>query len=75
MLQGKTAEDFECPICCNFCAEPIMTPCKHQFCLECSKQEAKAGMACPLCRKHFDKAFVPVVEFEERKDKLVKAKQ
>ena len=88
-MTGKSAEDFECPICCNFIAQPIMTPCKHMFCLTCSRQVAKAGMACPLCRIYFDKSFVPVVdadlqkklaegfqnEFEERKDELLKLNQ
>lgn len=80
---------YECPVCLDFCAEPVMTPCKHLFCLSCQKKIQKDGMKCPLCRAHFDKAFVPVVdidlqqklaeqyteEFEERKQELIALKQ
>ena len=84
-LPKKTESDYECPVCYEVCAEPVMTPCKHFFCLVCQKQVMKNGMCCPLCRAHFDKLFVPQVDtvfqkeimenakdaFEARKEKLI----
>lgn len=30
-------DDYECPICLTFCVQPVLTPCKHLFCLPCHK--------------------------------------
>ena len=63
--QGKTTkEDYECPVCMEFCAQPVVTPCKHFFCLPCQKNLMNKGMTCPLCRSVFDKLFVPVVDHD-----------
>ena len=84
---GTRRDDYECPICLELCAQPVITPCKHFFCFACQKAVVEMGMTCPLCRAHFDKLFVPVVdkdfqkriakemgsEFEERKAELEKA--
>ena len=47
---GKTMDDYECPICLEFCTQPVITPCKHFFCHKCAKSVANMGMTCPLCR-------------------------
>ena len=57
-----SASDFECPICYNFLAEPVSTPCKHNFCYKCAVDIAKLGMPCPMCRKEFDRLFVPKID-------------
>ena len=76
----------ECPVCLELCAQPVKAPCKHTVCFDCSKRMTQMGMTCPMCRQHFDKLFVPVVdkelqdeiakvsgsEFEERKAQLQK---
>jgi hypothetical protein len=59
---GKTMDDYECPICLEFCTQPILTPCKHFFCHKCAKTVQNMGMTCPLCRRQFDKFFVPKVD-------------
>ena len=61
---GKTIDDYECPICLEFCTQPVITPCKHFFCHKCSKAVQNMGMTCPLCRRQFDKFFVPKVDKE-----------
>ena len=82
---NKQASDYECPICMEICAEPIVTPCGHFFCLQCQTTVTSLGMACPLCRVHFRRSFVPVVDkklqqeirsnaaeaFEKRKQELI----
>ena len=60
----KTVSDYECPVCLSLCAEPVLTACKHFFCLQCSKAVMKMGMTCPLCRAEFDKNFVPAVDLK-----------
>ena len=62
--RGSMRDDYECPICLCFTAEPVVTPCKHLFCFQCSKQMTQMGSTCPLCRANFDKLFVPVVNKE-----------
>ena len=52
----------ECPVCLELCAQPVQAPCKHTVCYNCSKRMIEMGMTCPLCRAHFDKLFVPVVD-------------
>ena len=54
----------ECPVCLEFCAKPVVAPCKHTVCFDCSKRLTEMGMTCPLCRAHFDKLFIPVVDRE-----------
>ena len=56
--------DNECPVCLEFCAKPVKAPCKHTVCFDCSKRLTSMGMTCVLCRAHFDKLFVPVVDKE-----------
>ena len=29
--------NYECPVCLEFCAEPVKTPCGHFMCLQCQK--------------------------------------
>ena len=43
----------ECLICRNQMKNPLVLPCKHQFCKSCVRQLAKAvsgNNGCPLCR-------------------------
>ena len=77
--------NHECSVCLELCAQPVKLPCKHAVCFDCSKRITEMGMTCPLCRAHFDKLFIPVVDkalqeqialeagyqFEERKAQLV----
>ena len=34
------------------------------MCFGCHKRVVSMGMTCPMCRAHFDKLFVPVVDKE-----------
>ena len=61
-VKGAQRDDYECPICLRLCAQPVLTPCKHFMCFQCSKRVIGAGMTCPMCRAHFDKLFVPSVD-------------
>ena len=54
--------DKECPVCLTLCVQPCRLPCKHVMCMDCSKQITKMGMTCPMCRAHFDKLFIPVLD-------------
>ena len=83
-VSGAQRDNYECPVCLELCAQPVLTPCKHMMCFNCQKKLAQAGMTCPMCRAHFDKLFVPQVDadlqreiaeamgaqFEERKMEL-----
>ena len=83
-MVGSTRDDYECPVCLELCAQPVLTPCKHFMCFQCHKRCVEMGMTCPMCRSHFDKHFVPQVDadlqqeiaekmghlFEERKQEL-----
>ena len=83
-VRGAQRDDYECPVCLELCAQPVLTPCKHMMCIGCQKKIAQAGVPCPMCRAHFDKLFVPQVDqdlqreiaeamgaqFEERKQEL-----
>jgi len=58
--EKKQNENYKCPICFEFYADPVKTPCAHYFCLDCSKKIMASGRSsCPMCRAYFDKAFVP----------------
>ena len=59
---GAGRDDYECPVCLELCAQPVLTPCKHFMCFPCNKRVVSAGMTCPMCRAHFDKLFVPQVD-------------
>ena len=59
---GAGRDNYECPVCLELCAQPVLTPCKHFMCFQCNKRVVAAGMTCPMCRAHFDKLFVPQVD-------------
>ena len=61
---GSTRDDYECPVCLELCAQPVVTPCKHFMCFQCHKRVVEAGMTCPMCRAHFDKLFIPQIDRE-----------
>eukprot|EP00347_Sterkiella_histriomuscorum_P019741 403340466 len=83
----KQFRDYECPICYELIAEPVVTMCKHLFCLSCQNQVLQQNKVCPMCRKAFTKAFIPQIdkkiqqkiqdqfpqEFEKRKVSLIQA--
>ena len=58
----KGLHDYECPIDYELCAQPVVLPCKHTVCLDCSRKIIELGLTCPLCRAHFDKLFVPAID-------------
>ena len=62
-ILGKV-DDYECPVCLELCAQPVITPCKHYMCYACSKRVVQQGMTCPMCRAHFDRNFVPMIDKE-----------
>lgn len=64
----KTKSDYECPICLDLIAEPVRTPCNHLFCLSCQKQVIKLNSVCPMCRRQFDREFVPIVDQRTQED-------
>ena len=61
-ILGAQRDDYECPVCLELCAQPVLTPCKHFMCFQCHKRVVEAGMTCPMCRAHFDKLFIPQVD-------------
>ena len=61
-VKGAQRDNYECPVCLELCAQPILTPCKHFMCFQCNKRVVAAGMTCPMCRAHFDKLFVPQID-------------
>merc|ERR1712224_187566 len=76
--------DLKCAVCCEFIAEPALTPCEHIFCIHCIETSIMFKPKCPICRKEL-KDFEPEVDqtlqdftknqfpsvFEERKKELV----
>lgn len=85
-LQSKNKDDFQCPICLEIMAEPIVTACKHYLCLSCHKEAKKIKSTCPMCREYFKMDFEAVIDknlqayisqeyqsdFEKRKQDLIK---
>ena len=61
-VKGAQRDNYECPVCLELCAQPVLTPCKHFMCFQCNKRVVAAGMTCPMCRAHFDKLFVPQID-------------
>ena len=61
-MVGSNRDDYECPVCLELCAQPVLTPCKHFMCFQCHKRCVEMGMTCPMCRSHFDNHFVPQVD-------------
>ena len=53
-------EDLHCPVCFEFIAEPITTPCRHVFCATCHKQFKNVKPQCPMCRKDLQETFEKV---------------
>ena len=44
-------EDFKCPLCLDFFKSPVkMTPCGHNYCLECLAGMGPVPWICPECR-------------------------
>merc|ERR1712038_740818 len=37
-IKGAQRDDYECPVCLELCAQPVMTPCKHMMCFQCHKR-------------------------------------
>ena len=67
-IRGAQRDNYECPVCLELCAQPVLTPCKHFLCFQCHKRVVEAGMTCPMCRAHFDKLFVPQVDQELQRE-------
>ncbi|XP_077468929.1 E3 ubiquitin-protein ligase TRIM8a isoform X7 [Stigmatopora argus] len=50
-------EELLCPICLNVFVEPILLPCKHNFCKACISAAwagKDAGVRCPECNNQYE---------------------
>ena len=79
-------EDCDCPVCFTILVEPVVTPCKHHLCIQCTRAILPTTNKCPLCRTPFAKDYKPKVdkdlqkfvsqiadsEWKQRKSELVK---
>ena len=43
-------EQFKCPVCWSLIVQPVITECKHSFCLKCHQDIVERRLACPMCR-------------------------
>ena len=52
-LQSLVSEEFECPICLQYCTDTHLNPdCNHRFCGICIKKcIRKCNHECPTCRE------------------------
>lgn len=87
MFKGAQRDNYECLVCYELCAQPVLPPCKHFMCFQCHKRVAERNMTCPMCRAQFSQFFIPTVDkelqrqiqremgqqFEERKSELIAA--
>jgi len=64
--------EHTCPICIHLLIQPIITPCKHAYCLKCYEEcsELLVKNICPMCRSPIPKDFNPIVDKDYAK-KLV----
>ena len=46
------AEELQCPICLEWLANPVLTPCAHSFCYHCFQLHSaeQSQVTCPLCK-------------------------
>jgi len=53
-----------CPICIHLLLNPILTPCKHSFCLNCYLEcsELSSKRICPICRSPIPSTFEPNID-------------
>lgn len=47
---GFSVEEFRCPICLDVFDRPVVTHCRHIFCVECIVSTLVRQSVCPLCR-------------------------
>uniref|UniRef100_A0AAY4ACU6 E3 ubiquitin-protein ligase TRIM39-like n=1 Tax=Denticeps clupeoides TaxID=299321 RepID=A0AAY4ACU6_9TELE len=50
-----SVEQFQCSICLDVFNDPVSTPCGHNFCITCIRQnwDSSAVCQCPLCKEVF----------------------
>eukprot|EP01105_Mastigella_eilhardi_P011346 TRINITY_DN2622_c0_g1_i1.p1 TRINITY_DN2622_c0_g1~~TRINITY_DN2622_c0_g1_i1.p1 ORF type:complete len:219 (+),score=50.07 TRINITY_DN2622_c0_g1_i1:23-658(+) len=44
------SEECKCAICQDIMTDPVITPCRHEFCRECLLQGLTVNAKCPICR-------------------------
>ena len=55
--------DYDCSICFQLMAEPILLDCKHNFCYACIQQTLERNsFNCPLCRAEIPESYYPQVD-------------
>lgn len=49
----KGIETKDCAICFDTFMQPVITPCRHVFCLKCLKRAFRSGESgqCPMCKR------------------------
>ena len=57
----KEIDSYNCPICYNLSAEPVVTPCNHIICYRCILTLIRVKNACPICRQPFVDQYVPKI--------------
>ncbi|XP_062205123.1 uncharacterized protein LOC133907112 [Phragmites australis] len=61
---GRSAANFECNVCFDMAAEPVVTKCGHLFCWECLYQWLHVHShhrECPVCKGQVaDDAIIPI---------------
>ncbi|XP_053147601.1 zinc finger protein RFP-like isoform X2 [Hemicordylus capensis] len=58
----KLKDEATCPICMDFFATPVITPCGHNFCLACITkcwENSPRTAVCPQCRARIKRYFKP----------------
>ncbi|KAL7876000.1 hypothetical protein AOLI_G00109630 [Acnodon oligacanthus] len=50
-----TEEQFQCSICLDVFADPVSTPCGHNFCMACLSKcwDNSQNCRCPFCKEEF----------------------
>ncbi|KAL0174188.1 hypothetical protein M9458_030156, partial [Cirrhinus mrigala] len=51
------SEELQCSICLDVFADPVSTPCGHNFCMSCLNQcwNNSQTYKCPFCKETFSK--------------------
>jgi len=65
-VERKTGDELPhaCMICRKPFTNPVVTPCKHYFCMQCALNEFKKSTRCFACRKQINAVITPAKDME-----------
>lgn len=49
--------ETDCAVCFGILVESALLPCRHRFCIQCTKDIMSRNRLCPLCRAEIPSYF------------------